>query len=85
MLVTYRPVVRFHPTAPSPKFLLELACSSLAVLGMFFGTESAYGVALYMASRVVWWVYIVVARAWGLAPLNIGMTVAWLPHLWKML
>lgn len=54
---------------------IELAASVCTLIGMYLGSTTGLGAALYLASAVFFWVVVQERRLWGLVPLNAGVTV----------
>jgi hypothetical protein len=64
---------------------IELLASVLTLAGIYAGSTTAAGAALYLVSLVFWYWLTVGKRMWGLMPLNLATTVVAATNLWKAL
>jgi hypothetical protein len=64
---------------------IELLASGLTLAGIYAGSTTATGAALYLASLVFWYWLTVGKRLWGLMPLNVATTAVASINLWKAL
>jgi hypothetical protein len=63
--------------------LVELLASVLTLAGIYVGSTTAAGAALYRASLVFWYALTCKRSLWGLMPLNIASTVVASVNLWR--
>jgi hypothetical protein len=62
---------------------IELLASMLTLAGIYAGSTTAAGAALYLGSLVFWYWLTVGKRLWGLMPLNVATTVVASVNLFK--
>jgi hypothetical protein len=56
--------------------VFELAMSVVTLTGAWMvGNKSVWGQRMNMAAIAMWWLYIPIAEAWGLIPMQIGFSV----------
>ena len=65
--------------------IVELLASCLTLAGIYVGSTTAIGAALYLVSLVFWYALTVGKRLWGLMPLNVATTVVASMNLWAAL
>ena len=70
---------------PRQWLLIELLASALTLAGIYSGSTTATGAALYLASLVFWYWLTVGRRLWGLMPLNVASTAVSALNLWRAL
>jgi hypothetical protein len=63
--------------------IVELCASGLTLAGIYVGSTTATGAALYLLSLVFWYWLTVGKRLWGLMPLNVASTVVSALNLWR--
>lgn len=76
---------RTRPTWLNHLLAVELLASTLLLAALYFGTTTAAGAGLYLASLVFWYWLTVAKRLWGLMPLNVASTVISIVNLVKAL
>ena len=64
-------------------FTVEMAASALTLSGIYYGSTTALGASLYLASMVFWYALTIGKRIWGIMPLNIASTILSALNLWK--
>jgi hypothetical protein len=64
---------------------VELMASGLTLAGIYAGSTTATGAALYLASLVFWYAVTVKKKLWGLMPLNVATTAVAALNLWRAL
>ena len=56
--------------------IFELLMSAVTLTGAWMvGNKSVWGQRMNMAAIAMWWLYIPIAEAWGLVPMQIGFSV----------
>jgi len=56
--------------------IFELLMSGVTLLsGWYIGNKNIWGQRLSLLANSMWWVYIIWAKAWGLAPMEVGFTI----------
>lgn len=66
-------------------FVIEFMASVLTLAGIYAGSSTAAGAALYLMSLVFWYWLTVAKRLWGLMPLNVATTIEAGVNLWRAL
>jgi hypothetical protein len=62
---------------------IELLASALTLAGIYAGSTTATGAALYLGSLVFWYWLTVGKCLWGLMPLNVATTIVAGMNLWR--
>lgn len=66
-------------------FVIELLASAFTLAGIYVGTTSLVGAALYLVALAFWFALCVGKRLWGIMPLNIASTIVSGMNLWRAL
>jgi hypothetical protein len=64
-------------------FIVEMLASALTLAGMYQGSTTPPGAALYLAALVFWYLLTWRKRLWGLLPLNVASTVVCGVTFWR--
>lgn len=65
--------------------LLQVGASVFTLYGMFFGSTTPLGIALYFVGTAFWFALSFHSKLWGLMPLNLGALFVLFTNLWKLL
>jgi hypothetical protein len=64
--------------------LFELAMSAVTLVsGWLVGNKNVWGQRLSLLANIMWWVYILWTKAWGLVPMEIGFSII-VFRAWRM-
>jgi hypothetical protein len=64
-------------------FAVELLASIFTLTGIYLGSTTFAGAALYLVALGFWFVLCAAKRLWGLMPLNIASAAVSIANLWR--
>ena len=73
-------------SSPTAQLCVELVVSLLTLVGIYLcGRMKTSGWVVLLWAQAAWWVYVIFYGAYGLVPLNVGLTIlyAWNSIKWK--